>query len=109
MSDETPSPSGWPAWVDEWILPYLQNRALWPVWVALIGHVVVAVAGLVLLGVRTGLPEAWIAVGAMVVGSGWLVIRDARASGPGGVTLTVAIGWVTSLGLAWLAEETGLF
>ncbi len=109
MSDETPSTSGWPAWVDEWVLPYLENRALWPVWVALVGHVVVVVAGLVLLAVRTELPEAFVVLGLVIAGSGWLVVRDARASGPGGVTLTVGLGWATSLGLAWLAEATGLF
>lgn len=109
MSDETPSASGWPAWIDEWVLPYLENRALWPVWVAVIGHVVVAVAGIVLVGLRTGLPEAWIGVGLAVVGSAWLVVREARASGPGGVTLTVVLAWLGALGLVGLAEATGIF
>jgi len=112
MSDETPSPaspSGWPGWIDEWILPYLHNRNLWPVWLALIGHVIVAVAGLGLLTWRTGLPEAGIALALLALGSGWLVAQEARITGPSGVTLTVALGWASSLGLAALAEATGLF
>lgn len=110
MSEESPPASGWPTWIEEWVLPYLENRALWPVWIALIGHVVVGVAGLLLVGIRSGLPEAWIAVGLLGLGSLWLVGKEWQVrSSPGGVTLTVVLGWLLSGGLVWLAERTGMF
>lgn len=103
-------PARWPDWVEEWVMPYLDNRALWPVWFALIGHVVVGVAGLVLVGVRSSLPEAWVAVALLGLGSAWLVQREWRVAGSlAGVTLTVGLTWAAALGLAGLAEATGLF
>ncbi|MEN0064038.1 MAG: hypothetical protein AAGA48_17935 [Myxococcota bacterium] len=110
MSTEPPSAARWPAWIEEWVLPYLNNASLWPVWIALIGHVVVGIAGLMLLGVRQSLPEAWFVLVLLGLGSGWLVAKEWQVSAKlGGVALTVVLGWAASAGLAWLAEAIDLF
>ena len=105
-----PLPPGWPDWVETWVLPYVRDEALWPVLVALLGHVVVIFAPLVLYVVRTRSPTALGALSLLVLASVGLVgFETVRFRRPGGVTLVVLATWAVSLGLAWLADRTGTF
>ncbi|MBX2798289.1 MAG: hypothetical protein KTR31_11485 [Myxococcales bacterium] len=108
MSEEAPAPPAWPAWVEEWVLPYLHNRALWPVWFAILGHVVVVLAGLMLLGWR-GTTDGWVLTAVLLAASAALTVQEVRVSGRlGGVALSLGLLWLTSVGLAVLAEQTGI-
>lgn len=105
-----PAAPGWPLWIETWVLPYVREPTLWPVLVALLGHVVVGIVPLVLFVVRSGSVRGGLVLGGMVVGSlglfGFEVFRFRR---PGAVSVVVGATWVVSLGLAWLADRTGVF
>ncbi len=95
----------WPAWVEDWVWPYLSESMLWPVWIALLGHVVVVVAGMMLVAWRDGTPEAWIGLAVLGLASAALAIWELRIDGrPGGMSLSLLGTWLSSLALA---ESTG--
>jgi hypothetical protein len=104
-----PLPPGWPEWMEQWLLPYLREPVLWPVLVALLGHVVVGLAPLMLVVWRTGNPTALVLLGLLSLGTAGLVGFEAlRFHRPGAVTLTCALTWLSSGALAWLGERTGV-
>lgn len=103
-------PPGWPAWMEDWVIPYVREPALWPVLLALLGHVVVAIAPMLLAAWRTREPWAFVGLAAMVALSAWLVGFELRRfHRPRGVTAVVVGTWLCSVGLAWLADRTGTF
>ena len=105
-----PAVPGWPVWIETWVLPYVREPSLWPVLVALLGHVVVGIAPLVLYVVRTGSVEAGLVLVGLVLASVGLVGFEVfRFRWPGGVTAALVATWATSLGLAWVADRTGTF
>lgn len=104
-----PPPPGWPDWIERWVLPYLREPALAPVLVALLGHVVVVLAPLMLWSWRTG---SGVAAGLLVglgLGSlGLCAFELWRFRRPGAVTLTLLVLWAVSVGAAWFGERTGV-
>lgn len=103
-------PSPWPEWIDTWILPYLQESALWPVLVAVLGHVVVGLVPLLLAVVRSGSVPAGLALGGLGLGSLGLCAVEARhLRRPGIVCGVTAATWACAIGLAWLCERTGVW
>jgi len=109
VGDGYQPPPAWPPWVQEWVLPYLAEPALWPVLLALLGHVVVVIAPLVLAVARTGSPWAVAGLVALAAVSGWLVRWEWRVRGrPGAVSLTVAATWGVGLFSAWGADQLGV-
>ncbi|HHO50737.1 MAG TPA: hypothetical protein ENK18_07640 [Deltaproteobacteria bacterium] len=109
MDDVTPRRAAWPEWIETWVWPYLSNSTLWPVWVALLGHVVVVITGLLLLAWREGTPEAWLLLLLLSLGSAVLGIQELRVSGrPGGVIASLVLTWLASMGLGWLSGATGI-
>ena len=105
-----PAPPGWPLWIELWVLPYVREPALWPVLVALLGHVVVGIAPLVLYVVREGGLRSELFLATLVLGSLGLVGFELwRFRRPGGVTAALVGTWITSLGLAWIFDRTGVF
>ena len=111
--DEQPPPKpphvGWPPFVEEWLLPYLREPSLWPVAVAVLGHVVVVLAPLMLVLWRTGSVAAGMALGVLLVASLWPVRWEVGAQGrPGCATGVLVVVWVVSGLTAWLAGDFGL-
>jgi hypothetical protein len=93
--------------VDRWFLQYVRDMNLLPVTLALFGHLVLLVAGL-LLGVwRTGSVGAGLGLavlGALSVGLGAV---EARVVGIGGrATWIVVATWLGGVALAWYSERT---
>lgn len=95
----------WPVWVETWVLPYVREPVLWPVLIAILGHVVVLFA-LGALNVWRG--ESWTAAVlsvAFTVGSvGW-EYRVMRRPGP--IAAWIALTWLVSIGLVVLSVRTG--
>jgi len=107
--DAPPTDSGWPPWVEEWVLPFIEDSGLWPVLFALLGHVVVLVAPVLLVAWRSrsgaGLAPLVLLVGLSV----WLVRLDlARRRGIGPLSAMVGLVWVAGVGLAAVCEHTGV-
>lgn len=104
--DTAPS---WPEWVEDWVLPYIAEPALLPVLLALLGHVVVVIAPLVLALVRTGSGYAAAGLLALAVGSAVAVRWELKVHrAPSGVTATVVGTWAVSLLAAWGADRLGV-
>jgi hypothetical protein len=100
----------WPPWVQNWVLPYLQDRALWPVAFALLGHVVVVLAPLMIWGARTLNPFPIMALALMLVASVHASIIERRALGRSGVVaVALTLLWAVSVGVAVLTDRTGIF
>jgi len=103
------APPAWPLWVEEWVLPYLREPALWPVLLALLGHVVVVIAPLCLAVARTGSGWALLGLLMLAAGSAWLCRWELSVRGrPGSVAATVGLTWLVSLVSAWGADRLGV-
>ncbi|MCB9693361.1 MAG: hypothetical protein H6736_16230 [Alphaproteobacteria bacterium] len=112
MSDDAPEAPevqrGWPPFVRQWVLPFVEDAGLVPVLVALLGHAMVII-GPLLLALGRGNPGASIPLTPLILLSYWLCRTEHEDSGRlGGVTLSVVLTWVASLGFAWLAARTGI-
>jgi hypothetical protein len=110
MSDEPARGEGWPPWVEQWVLPYVDDIALWPVLVALLGHVAVILVPLMVQVIRNQSIPA-LGVLAMLAWNSWLVVRmELRAIGRAGRLTAAMLGtWTISLPLAWWTESIGVF
>jgi hypothetical protein len=98
----------WPAWIEQWVLPYVREPVLRPVLIALLGHVVVVLVPVLLAVVRTRDGWAMGLLGAALALTAWAVWTELRAIGrPGAVALTAAASWLGTFGFAWLADATG--
>ncbi len=90
------------------MLPYVRNPSLWPVLVALLGHVVIVIAPLMLAVWRVGSVAAGVVLVALAALTLGACVVEARAlKRPGGVGVSLALTWAAALGVAWLAESTG--
>lgn len=96
-------------WTLDWVLAYVHQPNLWPVAVAILGHVVLLLTGLELIGWRTGSAVAWVALVALGGLTAWLAALEVRAyARPGGAWVALALTWAASVALAWFAERTGV-
>ena len=108
-AEERATESGWPVWVERFVMPYMQETALWPVLLALLGHTVVIIAP-ILTNVARGWLPAFVPLFVVVNLSGWLIYADVRRKWrPGAVTATVAITWVLATIVAVAAYKTNIF
>lgn len=99
----------WPPWVEDWVLPYVTEPALWPVLLALLGHVVVVIAPLVLAVARTGSLYAVAGLVVLAAVSAVFVRWELRVRGrPSAVTGAVVGTWIVSLVSAWGADRLGV-
>jgi len=91
--------------MEDWVIPFMREPVLWPIWVAILGHAVLAVA-LALLATWRGEGVVGIALVTLVsVGfAGW-ELKLFRAPGP--VNLSVLGTWLLALPTAWLGAQTG--
>jgi len=111
MADPEPLPEPiplrsltWPGWADRWLLPYLRRSELWPVLLAVLGHVGLAIALLLLVALVDRNPAGWAAL--WLVGSGTfaLVRHEWRGEGrPGVVSAAVGIAWALGGIMTWAA------
>lgn len=107
--DTRPDPPGWPQWMRDWVLPYIEEELLWPVYAALVGHVVVVFA-MALLGTwRGNEKEVFVLVASIVlsiatVAYEWRCTRKLR-----GVTIGVVVTWVLSVLGAWAADAYEIY
>jgi hypothetical protein len=99
-------PSSWPPWVERWILPYVDIPALLPVLIAVMGHIVILVALVVLEAWRSRNPFAIVAV-ALLLGGTLRVLfeewRRLRRLGP--LSATLGLGWAATVATVALAEH----
>lgn len=110
IKQEPVAESGWPPWVDQWVMPFIEDTGLWPVLVAFIGHVVVLIAPTLLMAWRNWNALAFAPVFLLAAISGWFLHLDlARGRGPGSVTATVLLTWVLGVVVAYWFDASGAF
>ncbi len=100
----------WPLWARYWILPYLEDTALWPVLMAVLGHVVVLIVPLLVFAQRSGHPVAYLflaALGFVSVQLVWVEVQALRR--PGALTGVVVVTWGVSIPLASYTGQLGIF
>jgi len=103
-------PPDWPPWVKNWILPYIQEPTLWPVLFALLGHVVVIIAPMMLFVQRHGSVKSLIGLCLMAfVSAAFIRFELKYRRRPGGVSFTVLLTWASAAGLAWISDYYGVF
>lgn len=104
-----PEQGPWPGWVARWVLPYVEESALWPVFLVLLLHVSLAIAFLAVSAIWRGFLPAWMGLWFFVIGSIEVVRMEWRARKKlGGFAFSVALVWVAAAGLAWLSGTYGL-
>jgi hypothetical protein len=109
MGDAGRTRQGWPDWVEQWVLPYVDDIALWPVLFALLGHVLVVIVPLMLQVYRHG--SSWaVLILLLLSGATMALVRmEHVAKGRFGMlSLVMLITWSSSLPFAWFAERTGV-
>ena len=93
--------TGFPPWMERWVWTYLREPSLWPVALALLGHVMILLAPVMLFAWRDGNPFAYLAL--------FLVRLEARhLRRPGAVTLALTLTWAAAVGVAWAGWRWGL-
>lgn len=108
--DATTETADWPEWVQTWILPYISEPTLWPVAFALLGHVVVLIAPMMLFVQRHGSINSLVVLILLALGSVALVRFELKYRRmPGAVTVTLVLTWASSAGIAWLSDYYGVF
>jgi hypothetical protein len=109
VPESTTQGEGWPVWVQEWVLPYLDDSVLWPVLFALLAHVALILVPLMLQVWRHGSFGGVIGLGWLFACTAYVVRMEHRAVGRfRGVSLVLGLTWGLSLPLAWLCESTGV-
>ncbi|MEZ4316934.1 MAG: hypothetical protein R3F61_05510 [Myxococcota bacterium] len=102
------SPAGWPPWVQQWVMPFLQESGLWPVLVAILGHVVILIAPM-LAALSRGNRAMSLPITVVVMVSFWLCRTEYEATGRlRGVTLVVVLVWLASIALGAVAGHYGI-
>lgn len=102
MPDRSPPA---PSWFEVWVLPYAREPVLWPVLLAILGHVVLLFAiGLLDLWRGEGFGAAVLSVALTLALVGWEV-RVARR--PGALSISIALTWVAGVVLAVFSQRTG--
>lgn len=97
------------AWVEGWVLPYLGEPALWPVLIALLGHVVVVLTPLMLAVWRVQSPAAALALAGALALTFWLSRVGWRIEQyPWLLAATALATWLSSFAFAVLCERTGI-
>ena len=100
----------WPPWVQTWILPYVEEATLWPVLFALLGHVAMLMAPMMLFVNRHGSVNSAVALIALALATAALIRFEVRyRRRPGGVTLSMVLTWGSAAAIAWLSDYYGVF
>lgn len=106
---EAEAKPGWPLWVEDWVLPYLDDTVLWPVLFSLLGHVVVVIVPLMLQVWRTGSGFAAFLLALLLGGTGYLMRMEVHAIGRlGALSAVLAVMWLSSVPFVWFSLATGV-
>lgn len=109
VEEPSPTPAGiWPAWIELWVMPFIEESGLWPVLFAILGHVVVVIAPLLIILSRGGIGAAAPLTGLILL-SFWLCKTEFVGRGVGPVAISVALTWLVSFGVAFAAAQLGVF
>lgn len=109
MEEPETSAAGWPPWVQDWVLPYLDDSILWPVLFSLLGHVVIVIVPLMLQVLRYQNAGALMILLILLMGSGHLIRMELQALGkPRALTAVLVLMWLSSIPCVWFAEKTGV-
>ena len=112
MSSDSMEPNKpkWPDWYERWVFPFLDEPAIWPVFLAIWGHFVVALTGLVLSLYREQSPVVLI-VGLWIVFACYKAMQfEKRHAGRyGKLTGAIVATWLCSFIVAWFVDYTGLY
>lgn len=101
--------SGYPVWVERWVLPFVRDLGLWPVLAAVVGHFAVVLAPLLLWVFRGRNPFGAVLLLAVGWLSGQVVMMDVRAlRRPGALTVVLALTWALAGLMAWAGNQYGL-
>lgn len=93
--------------VNRWFLQYVRDTTLLPVTIALFGHFVLLLAGLLLAIWRAGSVGAGLGLAVLGALSVGLAAVEARIVGIGGrATWIVVATWLGGVALAWYSERT---
>ena len=104
-----PNPPGWPPWYRRFVLPYLNRSALWPVLIAILGHIWVVLGLLLLRLARRGDALSWVVLLGLLLASVWAISFEVQCTRrPGGLTAVVISTWLLSAGLAWVSHHYGV-
>lgn len=108
--DATPERDPVMGFLDTWAWPYLEETTLWPVLFALLAHVVVLIALVLLHAWRAVGPFGYAGVILLGLLSFDLVRREvAERRRPGRLTLLVAVNWALGAVTAAFTGHWGLF
>lgn len=110
--DDDVRPRGkWPWWVEDWVLPYLEDSILWPVAFALLAHVLIVIVPLEVAWLRVQSAVALVLLAWLLVMTGFVARMEWRARDGrfGALTLSLVLIWLASPPLAWLTFTTGIF
>ncbi len=108
VADDAPT-SPWPDWFEKWVLPFLGETALWPVLVAVIGHIVALQTLILLTAWRQPLPLGAFGAGLLLVISGRLAWTELSFyERPGPMTWFILLCWALSIVGAAVSGHYGL-
>jgi hypothetical protein len=111
MSDKlTNTKPDWPLWYQRSILPFIEESALWPVLIAIWGHLVVALAAYILHQYRTVSPLLGL-LGIWLCFLSYKAIQFERThrGRMAGLSFTVISSWLCSVLLAKFVDYSGLY
>lgn len=98
----------WPGWIERWVMPYVAESGLWPVLAALLGHVVLVIAP-VLLGLWRGNPAMALPLTVMIMISVWIIRTEWAGYGrPARASVVVGLTWCAAVVLAYVGDRTDL-
>ncbi len=96
-----------PEWYVTWVEPYVAEPVLWPVAVALSGHVMLLLAPVLLAVVRTRHPSAILLLLMLIAGTAGLIRFEVMHRGrPRGLSGAIVFTWMVSILVAIVAFRT---
>lgn len=97
------------AFTERFVLPYVRDPGLWPVLLVIIGHLVLALALLLLLAARDGHTAAWVLLGFCAAGSVAIARFEWRRLGLGALSGIILASWLLGAVLALVADHHDLY
>ncbi len=109
-ADESPtSETPFPDWVDRWVIPFMGESVMWPILVAVVGHLATLLALLLLVGWRKPVPFGLFGVGlALLVTArlAWVELGFYRR--PRHLTGFLVGSWILAVGIAVVGARLGV-
>ena len=105
-----PPRSPYPGWVGRFVLPFFETSSLWPVTLALLGHVVLFQVLMLVGAVRDRSPGAAFVLALALVASAKIVAEERRRVGRLGPLAWTTLGtWLLAVPSAWASGRVGIF